>query len=180
VSCLRCGSENLFQFDVSQTPAPPSKEDLPLVCRSCNAIMLSGKLVDLPDVLSRPIVDMAKQSAAWGAKAREELEDLAKKDPAARVEGYMANFYKAAYLDGFFRALVFFRHSAKEGRLKRMRSLWERAELEPGTKETEAIVIMPQEAYTEFEQLLYLSVVPGEADASSHPYKRPPRKESRP
>lgn len=178
MTCVKCGSEWLFQFVVSQTPSPPAAEDLPLVCQACGVIMISGKVIDLPEVLARPIRELAEQAKGWGKKAREDLEEMARADPDARVEGYMANYYKTAYHEGFFRALMFFQHIAKEGRLRRLRALWrggivasQLGEDHPDRPERKG-VLMNVEAYTEFEQLLNPSAVPGESDAPSSAYKR--------
>lgn len=183
MSCPRCKSEDLFCFEVGQTPSPPDPESLPVVCRACGAIMVSGEAIDLPEVLAKPIRDLAESSAAYGKKAREELEELAQADPEARIEGYMANFYRAAYLDGFFRALLFLRHNAREGRVIRLRKLWEKGKKIGGSTESDGMLdgmMWPRDAYTEFEQLLHLSVVPGDPNAKSHENKRPPRRLSRP
>lgn len=189
MNCIRCSSEDLFQFEVGQSPSPPKAADLPLVCRGCNAIMVSGEVIDLPEVLAKPILDLAEGAKGYGAKARQELEELAKADPEARVEGYMSNFYRAAYMDGFFRALMFFRHNSREGRLVRLRELWDKSELtgskasrdENGYGTFDRVCIeMPEAEYTEFAQLLYLSAVPGESNAKSHSHKHPSGSKHRP
>jgi hypothetical protein len=179
VICPRCSSEDLFQFEVSPTPAPPAAEDLPLVCRTCGAIMVAGEPVDLPEVLAKPIRELAENAKGWGKKAREELEELGKADPNARIEAYMGNFYRAAYMDGFFRALIFFRHHAREGRLRRIRELWAQGGVEYQPRD-ETIFILPTAAYTEIDQLVNLSVVPGESNAKSHAHKRPSGPKGRP
>jgi hypothetical protein len=180
MNCLRCGSEDLFQFEVGQAPSPPKAADLPCVCRGCNAIMVSGEVVDLPEVLAKPILDLAEGSKAYGAKAREELEELAKADPEARVEGYMSNFYRAAYMDGFFRALMFFRHNSREGRLIRLRELWKKVTMSGRAEGRIVCFEMDRVSYNEFEQLLHLSAIPGESNAKSHSHKHPSRSKHRP
>lgn len=177
--CPKCGSDATFQFEVGQTPSPPATEDLPLVCRQCGAIAVAGEVVDLPEVLAKPIRELADGARAWGKKAREELEELAKADPDTRIEAYMANFYRAAYMDGFWRALAFFRHNAKDGRLKRLRELWSEGSPWPVPPRLVSGMMWSDEAYTEFDQLLNLSVVPGESNAKSHAHKRPPGPEGR-
>lgn len=182
MKCIRCNSAGLFQFSAGKTPNPPPEKSLPLVCRSCSAIMINGELVDLPEVLSRPIVELAEETVAHGKDGREGLEELAAAGPDVRIENYMAQFYRSAYLEGFFRALAYFRHNSKEGRIKRLRDLWETGGLvgdrRPNQPERRG-KLLDDELYTEFEQLLHLSVVPGESNAKSRPNKSSSGKKDR-
>jgi len=111
-------------------------------------------------------VQMAEAAELAGKEARKELED---EDPKAmRIEKYFANVYERGYLDGFFRCLAFYQHHAKEGRIRRMRELWseavEVADRRPGKHDLRG-VLLPVEAYTEFEKLLTLSVAPEKPNA---------------
>lgn len=177
MSCFRCGSERIFQFE-AKASTPIAAADLPRVCRDCGVIAVGDEVLDLPEVLSRPVTELAEEALAKGKEGRQGLEKLAQTDSAARIEGYMSSFYKAAYLDGFFRALVFFRHHAKEGRLYRLRELWKK--IESKREENGAVVVSFRElAYKEFCQLLFLSISPGEFNASRNPHKRSTAKEDR-
>lgn len=175
MTCSKCGSENTFQFEASPPPRKlPGPAELPLVCRDCGQIVIDGKPVDLPEVLAKPIRELAENARAWGKKSREELEQLATADPEYRIEAYMAKFYKAAYLDGFFRALAFFQHNVKEGRLVRMRKLWPKIGDPPehvNKERGEVVLVADLAAYNEFEQLLLLNAVPETSDATRHSNK---------
>jgi hypothetical protein len=172
MTCPRCGSDRLYQFEASPnvrvTAAP-----LPLVCRKCGRMTLGGKEVNLPEELERQAMEMAEAARAAGKETRAALEDEGKD---ARIEAYFANVYRKAYLDGFFRCLAFYQHHVKEGRLRRMRELWKDSMMEYQCHEPEGetIVVMPTPSYTEFEQLLHLSVAPEKPNAESPSNKRPP------
>ena len=179
--CSRCNSERSYQFEATEVArSRPAKEDLPLVCRDCGLITINGQSVVLPPELEKAARGLAAAQDEAIKRARSELRDV----DADRVDQYMSKFYKTAYLEGFFRALAFFRHDAKEGRLVRLRELWEKgtltSDIKPG-RETRRGIMMGEAAYTEFEQLLHLSAAPGDPDAKSHSNKRPtkPNNQSR-
>jgi len=177
MSCSRCGSDRLYQFEASQgveLAAP-----LPLVCRQCGQICVGGVAVALPEALETQAMGMAEAAAEAGSKTRLELEE---DDPQEiRIEKYFANVYQKAYLDGFFRCLAFYQHQAKEGRLVRLRELWAagdncwRVESHPGKGR-----LMTTEAYTEFEQLLNLSAAPEKPNAQSLSNKHQSNEEGTP
>jgi len=177
--CSRCNSERSHQFATTKAVrSRPEPNELPLVCLGCGLMTIDGTAVNLPEELEKAARGMAEAQAAEVEKARAGLEDA----PDDRVELYMKKFFKTAYLEGFFRALAFFRHDAKEGRLVRLRELWSDTTLVsnivPG-KETRRGVMMGEAAYTEFEQLLSLNVVLGDLDAKSDTNKRSTKQENR-
>jgi hypothetical protein len=161
MSCERCGSERLFQFEASPS-VKVAAAPLPLVCRQCGQITIGGQVVPLPEAMEKQAMEMAEAAELAGKDTREELEQ----DKDLRIEKYFENVYRRAYLDGFFRCLAFYQHQAKEGRLVRLRELWEagddcwRVESHPGKGR-----LMSPEAYTEFEQLLTLSAIPEKPNA---------------
>lgn len=165
--CPRCDQGDLVQFQ-AQRVVPADR--LPQVCRSCSAIVVDGRLLKLPEAFEAQALEMVDASAQAATAARRELEG----DPEQRIEEYMANYYRAAYLDGFVRALAWWTHHGKEGRLKRIRELWNasvddncwRVESHPGRGR-----LMTPEAYTEIEQLLNLS--PGEPHGQSTKNEHP-------
>lgn len=178
MSCPRCGSERLFQFESARAPLPrPGASELPLVCRDCGLITIGGNPIDLPAKIEKAARDLAGSMDAAGRDARLELEAT----PEKRIEGYMAKFYQAAYLDGFFRALAFFRHNAKEGRIVRMRELWKKIGETPewrkrgrGVGPGEVILIADESAYTEFVQLLHLNAAPETSNATRSANEKAP------
>jgi hypothetical protein len=169
VSCQRCGSEKSYQFEAAAAArARPAPAELPLVCRDCGQITIGGLPVDLPAKLEAAARDLATGMWEAGRDARTKLEG----EPGQRIEAYMAEFYKAAYLDGFFRALAFFQHNAKEGRVVRLRNLWKGARVEIPRGSSDVVVRIDGDLYTEFDQLLHLNAVPEISDAT-----RPANKE---
>lgn len=153
MTCSRCGSDRLYQFEASKRArARPVAAQLPLVCRNCGLITVDGVPVNLPEKLEEQAKEMAEQAELSAKQAREELE----KDPDQMIETYMANHYRSAYMDGFFRALAFFSHEGKEGRIRRLRTLWKSGF--PVEDIELCGMMMAPDAYTEFEQLLYLGV----------------------
>lgn len=172
--CPRCNSERSYQFEASPSERKrPTPTELPDVCRDCGLISIGGMPVELPPELEKAARGMAEAQAAEVPRATEELNEISE---AEWVEVYMSKFFRTAYLEGFFRALAFFRHDAKDGRMIRLRKLWEggalTSDIRPG-RETRRGIMMGEAAYTEFEQLLNLSAAPGDPNAQSHPNKRP-------
>ena len=167
--CQRCSSERLYQFQ-SDGPADAAVH-LPQVCRACGAIHVEGKVLELgaaAKVLEPRSKELANSAAAAGGKALDELE----KDPGQDIEAYFARHYAGAYLEGFLRAYAFCRHEAKEGRLKRLRELWQRGhQKDPfGSVGYVIIVSMNPEVYAEIDQLLSI----GDFDAASRANIRSP------
>lgn len=169
MTCSRCGSERLYQFEASPSVRvqPPT---LPLVCRSCGLITIGGEPVRLPEALETQARDMAEAAATTGKETAEAIAD----DPNVRVEKYFENVYRKAYLDGFFRALAFYNHVAKEGRLVRMRELWRAARVDIPRGSSDVVVHIDADLYTEFEQLLHLGAAPEIINATSPSHARPP------
>ena len=171
MSCPRCSSERLYQFEATEAAQPrPGATELPLVCRDCGLITIGGQAVNLPAELEKSARGLAEAVATAANGATEKLAVV------DRVETYMSNFFKAAYLEGFFRAIAFFRHNAKEGRLVRLRELWGRnLEVEHMGQPPEELKLfaMTVEAYTEFERLLQPHQ--GDTDAKSPSNQHPPR-----
>lgn len=165
-SCSRCGGARLYQFQ----PSGPVKEArLPLVCRTCGLITVDGTPVNLPAELEQQAVSLADAASKSAEEAAAELEQQPALTEEARLRQYMDRFYSKAYLDGFFRALAFFRHHAKEGRVRRLRELWRGARVDIPRGSSDVMVRMDGDLYTEFEQLLHLSAKgPGDVTSSSH------------
>ena len=65
----------------------------------------------------KPVSDSIKEASE---KAAREISE----DPETRVQKYFENVFKWAFSEGFVRAYAYFRHKAKEGRLKRIKELW--------------------------------------------------------
>jgi len=161
MTCIRCGSERLFQFqaDALASKRAVPEADLPLVCRSCGQISVNGVALQFPEAFEAHAKDMAEAAEIAAQQAR--IEIVA--DPDARIERYFAKVYRESYLDGFLRCLAFYRHNAKEGKLKRLRELWQTIQTtvasEDGTPQT-VYARFPAAAFDEFSQLMLLGAVP--------------------
>jgi hypothetical protein len=164
MNCSRCGSDKHFQFEASKSVVATAT--LPLVCRDCGLITVGGAPLAFPPEIEKQAQDMAATAAEVG----KETKDLVLADPEPRVETYFANVYRRAYLDGFFRALLFWRHHGKEGRLRRVRDLWRQHRPLAQLAEKAAISLtMPKAAYDEIRQLLEL----GDHHAPRPAHERP-------
>ena len=101
------------------------------------------------------------------AQAEMSEQDLA---DVARIEAYFNNVYRKAFIDGFFRCLAFYQHQEKEGRIRRLREIWDTGSQSgrrhPGKPEQRGI-LLDVELYTEFDQLLRLSSAPEKPNAPS-------------
>ncbi len=172
MSCPRCKSNRSFQFESTQGGVVP--EQLPLVCRDCGLISIGGTAVLFPKELEQQAKTLANLAVEAGQAAKDDL--LA--DPEQRIEAYLANVYRRGYLEGFWRALLFWRHEGKEGRLRRVRELWREHRPFAHLAGAPRIAIeMPQAAYDELRQLLELGDhhAPRPANERPSPPPRDPR-----
>lgn len=107
--------------------------------------------------------EAAEEAERAGVEAHEGLIG----DPERRVVSWFSRVYRRGYMHGFFRALAYATHHAKEGRLRRIRSLWDEASHRteeryafPVDAETAAervhLVALTPKAYNEITQLLNL------------------------
>jgi hypothetical protein len=139
---------------------------LPVVCRNCGQITVGGLIIPMPVELESAAQSLAEAAVAAGASSLEALTG----DPGKQISTYFAEHYKRAYLDGFFRAVAFYRHEAKQGRLIRLRELWATTSAkeqpvtvgDPGMggngwgTEQRTFVEMRPEVYAEIDALLKL------------------------
>jgi hypothetical protein len=162
VKCSRCESDRLFQFEANPTTSKRAvnPSHFPLVCRSCGQISIDGVPLQFPQALEDQAKDLAEAAAKVGKEAVVELAT----DPNARVEKYFAKVYREAYLDGFLRAVAFYQHNVKEGKLKRLRELWSRMikdrGKEEGARPETTVLLIFNDIYDEFDQLMMLGPVP--------------------
>lgn len=181
MNCERCKSSRVFVFTADKA-ARAKPEDLPVVCRDCGLIMIGGVATSFPPDFEAQAKSMAEAAAAAGEEAVAELAD-----PNQPVKTYFQRVYRTAYLDGFWRALLFARHEAKEGRVRRLRELWksfyvtehedrdEVSSIETGgtvLKRRYVFINVDPTAYDEFHQLLQLGA--GEPDVARPSIESPP------
>lgn len=108
MSCPRCGSDRVAQFEASaEVKAPPAKESLPAVCCDCGLVTVGGAPLELPEGLEKDAKGLAEAGEEAGRKARDGL--LKELSPDQRIAEYFSNVYRSGYLDGFSRALTFWR-----------------------------------------------------------------------
>jgi len=160
--CLKCGGP-LFQFEAPASVPGIEKSELPTACRRCGEIAIGGKPIPFPESFQGQVADIAEAASKEAASARAAIVS----DPNIRVERYFANVYRSGFMHGFFRALGYFQHHGKEGRLKRLREIWNVA-THADADDSGVMISMPATMYSEFKQLLELSVVPRETHAQSH------------
>ena len=146
---------------------------LPEACRDCGLITVGGIQVPLPPELEESARSMAEASEHTGKEVAAELMEA---DPATvRVEKYFSRVYESAYLDGFVRALAFFQHEAKEGRLFRLRELWKNGftvEYEKNVGHPEVLLVADKASYTEFSKLLQSGERHGTSSENQHPTRQ--------
>jgi hypothetical protein len=152
-TCAACGGE-LFQFTPPPSIRGVSTPLLPTACRRCGQICIEGTPLSFPESFERRVAGIAEEAAHQGQLAREQLVT----DPNVRVEKYFDHVYRTGFVHGFMRALAWFSHQVKEGRLKRLRRLWrdaERSRTEGGVE-----IRMSAAAVTEFDHLMEMDVLP--------------------
>ena len=177
--CPRCEGGRMVTFgtkgDSPAAQVPP--QQLPTACADCGLVVVDGKAVQLPEQVEKATQELADTMAEAVEKAREGLEA-----DTDRLEQYLRNLYRTAYLDGFFRALGYSRYQQRPGRLKRLRELWRRRMARDadsiGLRPEHVLVAFPRDLYTEIGELLELGAPPGEADAAHSTYESPAQKQS--
>ena len=157
-TCAACGGD-LFQFEPPSSIKGIDSTALPAACRRCGQISVSGKPLRFPPAFQQKVAGIAEEAARQGQVAQREL--IA--DPNLRVEKYFAEVYRTGFLHGFTRALAWFTHYGKEGRLTRLRRLWSSAEKNEISPLVE-IRMQPTE-FDEFNQLLAMSALAREEHA---------------
>jgi hypothetical protein len=153
--CPEC-SEALYFFEPQPSLKSVVSADLPAACRGCHGIFLHGVRLQLPAAFEQKAVSLAVQADTAARSTRAEMD----KDPELKVASYMTELYKGAYMTGFFRAMAYFQHQAKEGRLIRLSRLWRAfVKVQPrinlrGEVENYYSVRLSHAEYTEFDKLL--------------------------
>jgi hypothetical protein len=150
-TCRACGGE-LFRFEPPASIRGVERSALPTACQRCGQICVDGTPLAFPPAFQEKVAGIAEESARQARLARQQLLS----DPAVRVEKYFDHVYRTGFVHGFVRALAWFTHQAKEGRLRRLRRIWRAADRSPSTAEVE--IRMSPEAYSEFERLIELDV----------------------
>jgi hypothetical protein len=150
-TCAACGGE-LFQFTPPASIKGVCASLLPTACRRCGQICLEGTPLALPEALERSVAAIAEEAARQGQLACAELVT----HPNSRVEKYFDHVYRTGFVHGFLRALAWFTHQVKEGRLKRLRRLWREAvrRQESGSVDVQ----MTAAAFAEFDHLMQMDV----------------------
>lgn len=145
MSCPRCGSDRLFQFEANPDASKNLVTDLPQVCRECGLLTVQGVALQLPSSLEDHAKQLVQAADQAGQKA---LQELTEADRSVKIKDYFAKTYKTGYLDGFLRCLAYHRHNNKEGKVKRLRELWQDA-----SKDAPGVQFDPP-AFDEFQRLL--------------------------
>lgn len=145
--CPECGGDlHFFEPQAAQRSVDPAS--LPSACRQCHGIFLHGARLVLPAEFEKKAVSLAIQADKAAKATRAEMEA----DPALRVERYLSETYRTAYMTGFFRAMAYFQHQAKGGRLIRLSRLW--ASFKKWRHASSQMVEISVTDYHEFDKLL--------------------------
>jgi hypothetical protein len=156
--CEACGGA-LVVFEPPASMKSLDRSRLPTACRRCGQFTIEGKRVSLDSTVQRPVEAVSEEAARRGAEARAQL--LA--NPGLRIEKYFDQVYRAAFAHGVLRAAAWFAPQAKEGRLKRLRQLWQSADWSTSVGDVE--IRMQPEAFVEFNQLIEMPGVSRGQDA---------------
>lgn len=168
--CPDCGG-TLYFFEPQPQVRVVKSEELPSACQQCQGIFLGQVRLQLPANFEKKAVNLAIQADAAAKDATAKM----KLDPELRVERYIGQVFKSAYMTGFFRAMAFYQHQAKEGRLVRLTRLWAGFKKFPPSpqwpqKNPVVMVEISEADYHEFDLLLRVkesSHVEGAAHAES-------------
>ena len=164
-TCAACGGE-LFQF----TPPPSIKGVraplLPTACRRCGQICIEGTPLAFPAEIQQSVAAVADEAARQGQLARSGLVT----NPNVRVEKYFDHVYRTGFVHGFVRALAWFSHQMKEGRMKRLRRLWRDAERHAEAGHVE--LRLSAAAIAEIDHLMELELVPRGGHGAGHSHGR--------
>jgi hypothetical protein len=146
-TCRACGGE-LFRFEPPASIRGVERSALPTACQRCGQICVDGAPLAFPPAFQEKVAGIAEESARQARLARQQLLS----DPAVRVEKYFDHVYRTGFVHGFVRALAWFTHYAKEGRLRRLRRIWRDSAKSPSPTQVETR--MPPEAFSEFDRLI--------------------------
>lgn len=149
-ACPRCQSTKLYAFEADRTARMVKNVALPVVCRDCGQVLINGTTVAFPEEFELRAKTMAEAAAAAGAQAVADLRG----NPNTQIATYFSGVYRNAYLDGFWRAVMFLQHNAKEGRLVRLKQLWHGRSVPPKTIAGRVLIEMDETVYHEFNRLL--------------------------
>lgn len=98
----------------------------PVLCTVCDALWIDEVKVTLPANWEQAIPSVMEMAQR---RADEELAK-AKEDNDFRAKAYFERVFYHAFTEGFLRAFAYFKHKYKDGRLKRIRDLWDHAVVE--------------------------------------------------
>lgn len=136
-------------------------------------ITINGAPIAFPPELEQQAKSMADSAIEAGCSAVKILRG----DPDQQIAAYFTKVYRSAYLDGFFRAMLFQRHEKKGGRLRRIRELWKKCprpgRAVNGLANLEFDSTWTPEDYSELERLIMLGDT-GDDDAASSSDQHPP------
>ena len=130
--CGDCGGEMIPFYGDDQRVSR-----IPAYCETCRALWIDGKKIDLPKEALKEIKSVSDQAKEASEKASEEIH----RDPKVRVRKYFEGVFNWAFAEGFLRAYMFFKHKTREGRLKRIREIWDKGSVDEykGTFRAESI-----------------------------------------
>ena len=119
-TCPDCGSPLIEVYKACRRVRTPAQ-----MCTVCHTLWFNGEKTELPKDWDKRYPTVAKR--AEEVSDRIVLEAL--EDPAFRAKKYFERVFMWAFSEGFTRAYSIFRHNFREGRMKRIRELWEKTKV---------------------------------------------------
>lgn len=114
-TCPDCGSPLIEIYKACRRIRTPAQ-----MCTVCHTLWFNGEKTSLPEEWDKKYPNVAQRADDVSEKiVREALEDS-----GFRAKKYFERVFMWAFSEGFTRAYAIFRHSFREGRMKRIRHLW--------------------------------------------------------
>lgn len=121
-ACPDCGIQVFPLYD----PNDKRLTCLPAYCTQCEVLWIDGeKTVPTKDFQAqfKNVLELSKEA---GEKTKDEILQ----NPEIRIQKYFERVFRWAFAEGFMRAYIFIKYKMKEGRLKRMREIWDNGNID--------------------------------------------------
>jgi len=120
-NCPDCDSKTVRLY-------PPDKRlsNLPSYCDTCEILWIDGERVEPVEEFKNQFKAVDECAKAAAGTIKEEL--LA--NPEERIQQYFERVFNWAFSEGFVRSYMYVRFKMKEGRMVRIRELWEKGKVD--------------------------------------------------
>jgi hypothetical protein len=116
-TCPDCGSPLIEIYKACRRVRTPAR-----MCTVCHTLWFNGEKTKLPDDWDKKYPSVAKRAE----EVSDKIVTEALEDNSFRARKYFERVFMWAFSEGFTRAYAIFRHSFREGRMKRIRELWQK------------------------------------------------------